>query len=51
MKPNTPRRDAYVPIMGFVGTSDYVSSKVTSGTTIAGDGPEDKAIRFSIARP
>jgi hypothetical protein len=48
VKPDTPRRDAYIPIMGFVGKSEYVISKLLSGTTIAGDGPEDKAIRFKI---
>jgi hypothetical protein len=51
VKPDTPRRDAYIPVMGFVGKSEYVISKVLSGTTIAGDGPEDKAIRFKIVPP
>lgn len=51
VKPDTLRRDAYIPVMGFVGKSEYVVSKITSGTTIAGDGPEDKAIRFRIVLP
>src|SRR5207245_1719334 len=51
VKPDTPRRDAYIPVMGFVGKSEYVISKLSSGATIAGDGPEDKAIRFKIVPP
>lgn len=51
VKPDTPRRDAYIPVMGFFGKSEYIITKLSSGTTIAVSGPEDKAIRFNIVRP
>lgn len=51
VKPDTPRRDAYIPVMGFVGRLEYVVSKKKSGANIAGDGPENQAIRFKIVQP
>lgn len=49
---NKPRGERLVPVLGFVGKSEYVVSKTSSGTIICGNGNDvKKAIRYKVVPP